>query len=90
MTRKRISITVLASAAAVIGFGLPANAQTGDANYPPSNYPPSTPTTVFVPDPVENLPTTGSDGNGTLVLIAASLLGVGGAMTLASRSRRPV
>jgi len=85
MNPKKITITVLASAAAVIGFGLPADAA-GD--YPPSDYPPSdTPTTV-APDPNAELPRTGSDGGGTMVLVAASLLGAGGVLTMASRSRR--
>jgi len=82
MNRKNMTITALVSAAAIVGFGAPAAATT---DYPPTDYPPVT--TVPV-DPTLPLPATGSDGNGTMILIAASLLGAGGVMTVASRSRR--
>jgi len=84
MNRKKISITILASAAAVVGFGLPADAA---GNYPPGDYPPAV---TVAPTPTGDLPSTGSDGSGNMVLIAASLLGAGGVLTLASRSRRTV
>jgi|GEM_PF-2967293 len=82
MNRKNITITALVSAAAIVGFGAPAAAT---ADYPPADYPPATTAPVDVGIP---LPATGTDGNGTMILIAASLLGAGGVMTVASRSRR--
>jgi len=86
MNRKNITITALVSAAAIVGFGAPAAATAG---YPPAGYPPVDTTATTLPvDPNVLLPTTGSDGNGTMILIAASLLGAGGVMTVASRSRR--
>lgn len=84
MNLKKISITTLASAAAVMSFGLPANAQT-DSDDDDGNYPPAT---TVAPNPTTELPATGADDNGTLMLIAASLLGVGGVMVVASRSRQ--
>jgi len=102
MYRKKIIVTALASAAALISFGAPASAQAddyGNDDTPPVTTLPAdygddlTPPVVTIPvtvavDPTTLLPTTGSDGNGTMILVAASLLGAGGVMTVASRSRR--
>lgn len=75
MISKKLALTTLATGAAVLSFGLPANAQ---EDYPPAPTQP----------PTTDLPATGADDSGTIALIAASLLGAGGVMVIAAQSRR--